>query len=114
MRNIIIIFILSLAFQSVNGDEYVKAYTKQYKSQNGLYTLTVFPTYTPKNYDREMNKRNRNPEKYKNRLLKDTIIPCHAILTKTINYEQSPAHGDWRRRGLLIGGPGAGYNSYVN
>ncbi|NQU31729.1 MAG: hypothetical protein HQ521_00705 [Bacteroidetes bacterium] len=88
MRNIFIIFIFSFISQSTYGDEYIKAYTKQYKSQNGIYTLTVYPTYTPKNFDREMNKRNKNPEKHKNRLIKDTIIPCHAILTRTINYEQ--------------------------
>ncbi len=33
-----------------------------------------------------------------------------AIAQKTINYEQSPNLGDWRRRGLLIAGPGDGYN----
>ncbi len=36
------------------------------------------------------------------------------MVQKTLHYEQSPVLGDWRRRGLLIGGPGPGYYSYVD
>ena len=48
------------------------------------------------------------------------INPAHysedlaAIAQKTINYEQNPALGAWRRRGFVIGGPGPGYWSFCD
>lgn len=34
------------------------------------------------------------------------------IVNKIIEYEKSPTTGDWRRRGLLIAGPGDGYSLF--
>jgi len=75
------IFLL-LVSQMIMADEWNKAYRKTYTSQNGIYELVIEPTYIPKNYEKEIQKRKMNPEKYHNRPMKDSIIPCHARLYK--------------------------------
>ena len=75
------------------ADEWMKAHKKTYTSQNGIYELIIEPTYTPKNYHKEIEKRNKNPKKYENSPLKDSIIPCHAKLYKKI--------GRWGRSELM-------------
>jgi hypothetical protein len=68
--------------QLLFADEWIKEYQKTYTSQNGIFELVIVPTYVPENYEKEIKKRNKNPEKYLNKPMKDTIIPCHAKLFK--------------------------------
>jgi len=97
MKKKALIFVIILFSLNSFGDEYLRAFVKQYKSQNGLYILTVYPTQIPKNYNKEIKKRKRYPEKYINKSLKDTIIPCYAILSKRISRDELLTETVWKR-----------------
>jgi hypothetical protein len=89
MRKKVIIALITILLANLNlmADEWEKEYKKRYTSQNGIFKLIIVPTYVPKNYDKEIRKRNKKPEKYLNIPMKDTIIPCHAkLLKKTSNF----------------------------
>lgn len=68
--------------QLLSADDWVKEYRKKYTSQNGMYELIIEPTYIPDNYENEIQKRKKHPEKYLNRPMIDTIVQCHAKLYK--------------------------------
>jgi len=82
MRNLITIIFLFLICKPSYSDEYVSPRIQRIYSQNGLYCLVIAPTNTPKGYEKEVEKRKVNPEKYKNKPLKDSITPCKATLYK--------------------------------
>jgi len=82
MRPALTLLILFFFNQVMLADEWIKEYKKTYTSQNGIFELLIVPTYVPENYDKEIEKRIKNPERYLNKPMKDTIIRCHAKLFK--------------------------------
>jgi hypothetical protein len=90
MKAFLTITFLLFISHALIADKWVKEYIKSYKSQNGMYELIIEPLYIPKNYEIEIQKRKAHPEKYLNKPMKDTIIPCHAKLFKKLNNSGLP------------------------
>lgn len=88
MKKIIILFIILIITILSFGDEWIRAFKKEYWSQNHLYQLTVFPTEFP-------NK------------AKDDTINCRAVLWKYIGDKIQPV---WEKE---LVNPIAPYNAFV-
>ena len=82
-KKLAVIIFVFLICNHAYSDEWVVPVSQEIYSQNGLYCLVINPAIIPKNYYKEIEKRNTNPEKYKDKIIKDSIIPCHATLYKT-------------------------------
>jgi hypothetical protein len=82
MRASIIIVFLIFTGLNLIADEYVSPLPMECFSQNNIYKLVIFPRTVPDNYEKEMLKREKKPDKYKNIPISDTIRPCKAILYK--------------------------------
>lgn len=82
MKVTLTLIVLMFINQLLLADEWIKEYRKVYTSQNGIYELVIEPTHIPENYENEILKRKKHPEKYLNSPMKDTIVQCHAKLYK--------------------------------
>jgi hypothetical protein len=79
---LIAILFFPLAYFSF-GDEWIAPTKQVIYSQNRLFCLVIQPSIIPKGYEKELEKRKNNPDKYLSKPLKDTIIPCIATLYRT-------------------------------